>query len=105
MDKWTAVKKSDLLLELYLIEQNLNFEDLEFWNSINIKPEIWSCSDVIEANFWVVAKSTNHIIWYNDIEEGFIISDFKNEGEILNYTAKKQELEVTIQQLKLKLNA
>lgn len=99
MDKWTAIKKSDLLLEIYLSEQNMNNEELKLWNSIKIQPEVWHCDDVIEANFWVVAKSNNDIIWYIDIEEGFILSDYKVEGEIFKYKVSKQGLDIIIQKL------
>ena len=99
MDKWTAIKKSDLLFEIYMSEQNMNNEELKLWNSIKINPEVWKCNDVIEANFWVVAKNNNSIIWYNDIEEGYIFSAFKLKGEILSYKASKQGLDIIIQKL------
>ena len=39
MDNWIAFPKKDLLLELYLTEQDLDDELLEFWNEIKISPE------------------------------------------------------------------
>lgn len=100
MENWTAFPKKDLMMELFMAEQNLDDETLLFWNKIKINPEVWKCIDVIEDNFWIVAKFHNYVIWYNDIEEGFNISKFITEGDILTYTALKQELHISIDKLK-----
>ena len=100
MDKWIAFPKKDLLLELYLTEQDLDDELLEFWNEIKISPETWTCEDVIHQNFWVVAKHQNWIIWYNDIEEGYNFSKYKEDLIILEYRANKDELIVVLKKLK-----
>lgn len=99
MDKWIALSKKDLVQELFLAEFNIDNEQLKFWNKIKIEPEIWSCNDVIEENFWIVAKTNKHIIWYNDIEEGFNISKYKIEGIIISYNNSKQELHLALKQL------
>ncbi|MBS7332545.1 MAG: hypothetical protein KIG88_02980 [Weeksellaceae bacterium] len=97
MENWTALKKGDLMMEIFMAEQNLDQEYVSFWERIKINPVIWHCDDVIEDNFWVVAQHENYIIWYNDIEEGFCISKFKTEGKIQQYTASKNELNAVIQ--------
>ena len=99
MENWTALKKGDLMMEIFLAEQNLDQDSSAFWEQIKINPIIWRCKDVIEDNFWVVAKYKNYIIWYNDIEEGFNISTFKTEDEILRYSASKDELNQAIKKL------
>jgi hypothetical protein len=36
------------------------------------------------------------ILWYNDIEEGFNISDYKNYGEFEDYYANQSELSSSV---------
>ncbi len=104
MDNWINFPKKDLELEIYFSEQNMEDETLLFWNEIKISPEIWKCNDVIEDNFWVVALCENYLIWYNDIEEGFNVSRFKIKGEIVEYNASKNELNLAIETLKNIIN-
>lgn len=76
-------------------------EEIElFWNQIKISSETWLCTDVIEDHFWVVALHQNYVIWYNDIEEGFSLSRFKTKGQILEYTASKNELSLALMKFK-----
>ena len=103
MELWSPLSKSQILTEIFLAEQNLDSVSEILWNKIKISPQLWKCVDVIEDNFWVVAKSEQHIIWYNDIEEGFNISKYKIDGEIQNYNASKHELQFVLEQLKSKL--
>ena len=92
MDNWIAFPKKDLMQELFLAELDMDNDTLQKWNKIKIPPQIWACKDVIEENFWVIAKHKPYIIWYNDIEEGFNISTYLKEGEILSYKASKNKL-------------
>jgi len=96
---WTALSKKDLLMELFMAEQTLDPETEKYWNHYKISPEIWKCMDVIEDNFWVIAKTPSHVIWYNDIAEGFNISRYKKAGEILEYNISTKDLTFIIQQL------
>ncbi len=104
MNNWINFPKKDLMLEIYFSEQNMEDKTLLFWNQIKISPEIWKCDDVIEDNFWVVALCENYLIWYNDIEEGFNISKFKIKGEIVEYNASKNELNLAIETFKNIIN-
>lgn len=100
MNNWINFSKKELMLEIYLSEQNMDEEIELFWNKIKISPEIWKCTDVIEDNFWVVALHQNYVIWYNDIEESFSLSRFKNKGQILEYTVSKNELSLALMKFK-----
>mgnify|MGYP003595892788 CR=1 FL=1 len=99
MDKWNPFPNKEFLLELYLAEQDLTDEILIFWNKIRISPETWTCEDVIHENFWVVAKHQNWIIWYNDVEEGYNLSRYKEELIILEYGASQDELVFAVKKL------
>ena len=103
MNNWIGIPIKDLLQELFMAEQNLDQDVEKLWYKIKIFPEIWKCTDVIEENFWVVAKAQNYMIWYNDIVESFNVSSFQNEGEILNYFTSKHDLNTALRKLKTSL--
>lgn len=59
----------------------------ELWDNIKIEPELWKLNDLTKElkSFWVVAIINNEIIWFNEIEKGFNISEFKEYGTIETY--------------------
>ena len=103
MDNWISFPKKELMLDIYLGEQNMDDNTLLFWSQVKISPEIWRSTDFIEDDFWVVALHENYLIWYNDIEEGFDISRFKIKGEILEYGASHNELNFAVIELKKRI--
>ena len=71
----------------------MDIEVLNFWNSIKITPKKWIENHYnSDDQFWVVAKTTNHIIYYNDIEEGFNISKINRPFQIEVTSAEQDEL-------------
>lgn len=99
MEAWTALSQKELMMELFVGEQHLDTAQAKLWEKVKIRPEVWTCVDVIEANFWVVGRTEKWIIWYNDIEEGFNLSSYIKAGEILHYKAFRHELQVALTQL------
>jgi hypothetical protein len=95
---WTPVSLKQL--EIYILqgELELNEEELKFWNLIKIQPEKWSEKDygVEGGGFWVVSIFGKEVIYYNDIEEGFNVSEYKRYGEIENYQCNQSELNWTV---------
>lgn len=75
---------------------------LVIWNEITTKPKKWTEEEYGKegGGFWVIAIDGNEVIWYNDIEEGFNISNFTAEGEIDEYGAELDELQWAINKLK-----
>lgn len=51
------------------------------------------------GGFWVVGIIGKAVIYYNDIEEGYNLSQFTNYGEIDNYRASQIELYQMIESL------
>lgn len=43
------------------------------------------------GGFWIIAIFSRKVIWYNDIEEGFNISEFEKLGEISEYGCELEE--------------
>ncbi|WP_196889873.1 hypothetical protein [Aureivirga sp. CE67] len=89
----------------HLIEEGvlkMNKELLKIWNEISIKPEKWIGYSYIKEGeeFWVVGKFRDKVIWYNDTEEGFNISNYRIEREIGEFGFEQDELEDVIYKLK-----
>ena len=84
MAEWTPILLNELNIEIQKTEKDLKGDIMEFWKSIKIEPEKWTEEEFGDegGGFWAVAIFDNKVIWYNDIEDGFNISEFKKVGEI-----------------------
>ena len=90
---WTPITIEELKDLIHETEKELNAELLHFWMQIRINPEKWMEETYGEANgFWAVALIGRKVIWYNDIEEGFIISDYKVYSRIDEYLYNQDKL-------------
>lgn len=69
-------------LQEFLLTEN----EKAFWHFIRIKPEKWvhEAYEAVKTEFWVVAIFGHRVVYYNDIEEGFDLSEFKEYGLISN---------------------
>lgn len=94
MKKWNPISKSELLEEIQKTENELNGELDNFWQLIKIEPEKWQEPEFGNegGGFWVIAICGKKIIWYNDIEEGFNISVYKEYRKIEGYYCNQDEL-------------
>ena len=101
MNKWKPITEKELYSEIWKTESELQEKYLNFWNLINISPEKWSEPNFGNegGGFWVVAICGRKIIWYNDIEEGFNISDYTEYGKINGYYCNQDELNISVLRL------
>ncbi|HNB22958.1 MAG TPA: hypothetical protein PKZ32_11085 [Candidatus Melainabacteria bacterium] len=65
-----------------------------FWDRIKIPPAKWQLSPWGDEGegFWVVALVGSHCVYFNDIEEGFNISQYKEFGQIQDYRCNQTDL-------------
>lgn len=77
----------------------------EFWSSISISPCKWKYIDENNRTnkVWVFAIFDDQIIWYDDVEEGFNVSNFEEPGVFSPETAEQDELVFAIRKL-LRIN-
>ena len=75
-------------------ELQLNDQQSNFWDIIKIEPEKWKEKKygTEGGGFWVVAIFGREVIYFNDIEDGFNISTYKNYGEIEEYRCNQSGL-------------
>lgn len=99
---WEPITYEELSLEISKGEKEMSSENFQFWNEIKFTPIKWAEQEFEDegAGFWAVAKYKNFVIYYNDIEEGFNISEFENEGKIKQYNAEQDELQFALMKLR-----
>jgi hypothetical protein len=101
MTKWEPISLEDLYDLILDTEKELTSELFNFWELIKIYPEKWKEEKYGNegGGFWVVGLIGKRIIWYNDIEEGFNISDYIQYGEFSDYWCNQDKLRYAIQDL------
>ncbi|MEY4902925.1 MAG: hypothetical protein RLZZ292_740 [Bacteroidota bacterium] len=95
---WTPITLLELYDQIQKTETDLNGEVWNFWQLIKIEPTKWEEPTFgKEGNgFWVVAICGQKVIWYNDIEDGFNISDYSTFGQIEGYYCNQDELNCSV---------
>lgn len=81
--------------------KDMNDEELAYFNKIrvpleSVKIERWGNTESV----FVVAKAGAAIIFYEDIEEGFEITELSEQGAISDYGASQFTLQQVINQLR-----
>ena len=91
---WTPITLKELNDQIIKSETALEVEVLNFWQLIKTKPSKWNEPTFgIEGNgFWVVAICGQKVIYYNDIEDGFNISNYFIYGQIDEYYCNQDDL-------------
>ena len=92
--KWEPISEIELIDEIQKTETELNGELWNFWQLIKIEPNKWDEPTFGNegGGFWVVAICGKKVIWYNDIEEGFNISNYSKIGLIDGYYCNQDKL-------------
>ncbi|WP_421780833.1 hypothetical protein [Kiloniella litopenaei] len=82
-------------------EEKLSSKEARLWETIKIIPQKWQEKSYGQAGggFWVVAIYGTSILWYNDIEHGFNISQYKTYGTIEEYYCEQAKLEDVVLQI------
>ncbi len=72
----------------------LNESEITFWEAIKIPIQKWDENTYgKEGNgFWAVGLLGTRVIWYNDIEDGFNISNYTVFGKIDDYLCNQDEI-------------
>ena len=94
MNKWKPITIKELNELIANSESKMSESEIKFWNAIKITPEKWQEEQFGSDGdgFWVVAIMGKTVLYYNDIEDGFISSDFTTFGCIDSYVCEQIEL-------------
>lgn len=98
---WQSVSELEIWDKIIKAEARMNLEQLRLWETIKIDPKKWQQHPFgNEGNgFWIVAIIGQFVVWFNDIEDGFNVSTYKQYGFIEEYWCNQDELEWTVQSL------
>ena len=101
MEEWQPISIAELFEQIQKTEVELKGELLNFWELIKIEPKKWVEKKYGNegGGFWVVGICGTRIIWYNDIEDGFNISEYKKYGQIEEYFCNQDELSWVVNRL------
>lgn len=101
MQKWKPITEVELYDEIQRTETKLRGDLWNFWQLIKIDPEKWTepTYGIEGGGFWVVGICGKKVIWFNDIEEGFNISNYKKYGQIEGYYCNQDQLDLAVTRL------
>ena len=98
---WTPISETAIWDKIIQAESRMNPEQSRLWELLKIMPSKWQQSPWgdLGGGFWVVGLIGGYVVWFNDIEDGFNISQFKSYGRIEGYWCNQDELECTVQSI------
>ena len=98
---WAPISLHELQRIIRTAEAEFNDDQSNLWQLIAIPPEKWKETKYGSPGegFWAVAISGKRVLWYNDIEEGFNISDYRVYGQIGEYFANQDKLQWALNRL------
>lgn len=101
MTEWTPISIEEIYDKIHNLEKDSYGELFNFWQLIKIDPTKWIEKQFGEegGGFWAVAVCGTKVIWFNDIEDGFNISDYKTYGQIEVYNCNQDELSLAVSRL------
>ena len=91
---WRSTTLDELQADIRESESRMSAAEAQFWRAVRVAPCKWTCSPYGDegGGFWVVAVIGRHVLWYNDIEEGFNFSRYTEFGRIDNYMCDQSDL-------------
>ena len=98
---WEPLSRDELEIMISHSEYLLTDLEEKFWNYIKTTPQKWQEVKYGKegGGFWVVAIFGEQVLYYNDIEEGFNASPYKQYGVIDEYHCSQLELHESIKSL------
>jgi hypothetical protein len=96
---WQPISEEDIWHEINAAWSRMDFKQRRVWDAIRILPERWTQQKLLHAHgSWVVAVIGRTLIWYDEVEEGFVVSLWTTYGLIDgDYQSGEQPLEHQMQ--------
>jgi len=98
---WQPYQQSEIQEMIDVGCQKLKPEERKFWEQVKVNPQQWQLSPWGDqgGGFWVVAIYSNKVLWFNDIEEGWNVSTYQEQGVIQEYWCDQAAFEHTLMDL------
>ena len=76
-------------------------EQARMWERAKIAPERWSAPTygAAQTGFWAMAVMGQTVVWYDDIENGFVVTECVHFGTIGGNSSGETSLEGAMQEL------
>jgi hypothetical protein len=102
---WSPLTRSKIVQYIREGECHLDKKQRRVWDVVRIEPVKWQQHPWGDDGdgFWVVGIYGQHVLWYNDIEEGFEVTTYSQFGKIDEYGADQFELRHVISRLQVEL--
>ncbi len=96
---WSPTMEAEIWDAINAAEARMSADQLRLWECIAITPTKWAQHPYGDrgGGFWAVAICGRFVIWFNDIEDGFNLSEYANFAEIAGYGASPDALEIAVQ--------
>lgn len=99
--RWPPISEAQIWDQINEAESRMRPDVARLWEFVRVLPHKWNqhpwggeC-----GGFWVVAIFGSRVVWFNDIEDGFNVSQYKVSGEIAEYWCNQSNLDDVIEQL------
>ena len=81
--------------------QRMSPEQGRMWESAKVIPQQWNAPDygAGRLRFWAVAVMGQTVVWYDDMEDGFAVTEYLEFGAIAGSSSGDMSLERAIQEL------
>jgi len=98
---WKPISEAELWDKIVAGETRMSIGQRYFWEAIRIAPERWTQHPYGNAGggFWAIGIIGRTVVWFNDIEDGFNRSTYRQYGKIEDYFCNQDELEITVQRV------
>lgn len=102
-EDWQPISEEDVWREINEAWPRMDFKQRRVWDAIRILPEKWTQPRPFYAHgSWVVAIIGRTLLWYDDIEEGFVMSLWSTYGAIDDdYRSGEAPLERQVQTISM----
>ena len=79
---WTPIDLESLYDRIKRGDAAMEHPTRRLWNAIRIEPQKWKLHPWgdMGGGFWAVGVIGRHVVWFNDIEDGFNISPYEVAG-------------------------
>jgi hypothetical protein len=98
---WSPIPLDELRDLMRQSETEMEPLERRLWGLVATPPEKWALPPWgdLGGGFWVVGVLGRQVLWYNDIEYGFNVSQYERIGVIKEYRCNQDQLEYIIWQL------
>ena len=91
---WIPITLVDLQKDISAAQEKMDPMERSWWEHIRVPPRKWALEPWgdLGGGFWVVGLLGSQCLWYNDIEDGYNWSEFREFGVIGEYFCNQDEL-------------